>query len=258
MRTFRIVVVSAAASFLWVGPAAAQDCGDWSRPMVCRAELVATDSENQSVRLSRRSRIELAPSEQFELELDARDQRGRRFPADRLALGYDASDCRSMLTVQERGRGQLGVGAIVAEGRCTLEIWMPNNLNFSWEVEVEIRVDARTSYNRAEARFLATALYAAILNREPDASGFSSAVAEFQSGDLQTQIDAMTRSAEFRQAIAGMTAAQILEQFYQGILGREGDSPGVRLYLGEMRRRQYTSVLVKLIRSPEFERRLQR
>jgi len=32
----------------------------------------------------------------------------------------------------------------------------------------------------------------------------------------------------------------------------------VRLYLGEMRRRQYTSVLLKLIRSPEFERRLQR
>ncbi len=53
-----------------------------------------------------------------------------------------------------------------------------------------------------------------------------------------------------------MTAAHILEQFYPGILDREGDRAGVRLYLGEMRRRQYASVLLKLIRSPEFEGRL--
>ena len=57
---------------------------------------------------------------------------------------------------------------------------------------------------------------------------------------------------------AGVDAATLLERFYQGILGREPDSGGVRLYLADMRRGQYASVLLNLIRSPEFERRLQR
>jgi len=135
---------------------------------------------------------------------------------------------------------------------------MPNNLNFQWDIDVEISVGARSGYERAEAEILANALYAAILNREADASGFSGAVAEIQSGNLDAQIDAMTRSAEFRQVIAGKTAPDILEQFYQGILGRPGDSAGVRLYLAEMQRGQYASVLRKLIRSPEFEQLLQR
>lgn len=258
MRKSWIPTVAAASLLLWVGPAAAQDCGDWYRPMVCRAELVATDSDHQSVRLGERSRIELAPRQRIDLELDARDQRGRRFPSDRLALSYDDYGCRSMFRLEDRGEGQLRISATAAEGRCTLQIWMPNNLNFTWEIALEIRVDARTSYDRSEAQFLANALYTAILNRAPDAGGSSSAVAEIQAGNLEAQIDAMTRSAEFRQAIDGTTAAQILERFYQGILGREGDSPGVRLYLGEMRRGRYAGVLLKLIRSPEFERRLQR
>lgn len=257
MRKSWISAAAVAVLFLWVGPAAAQDCGDWYQPMVCRAELVATDSDYQSVRLGERSRIELAPRERIDLELDARDQRGRRFPPDRLALSYDDYGCRSMLRLEDGGEGQLRVSATAAEGRCTLEIWMPNNLNFTWEIEIEIRVGARTSYERGEALFLANALFAAILDRAPDAAGSSSAVAEIQAGNLEAQVDAMTRSTEFRQTIAGVTAAQILEQFYQGILGREGDSGGVRLYLGEMRRGQYASVLLKLIRSTEFERRLQ-
>ena len=100
------------------------------------------------------------------------------------------------------------------------------------------------------------AVYAALLTRAPDAASFSSAVAEIRSGNLETLLNAMLRSQEFREVTSRMTAAQILEQFYLGILDREGDSAGVRLYLGEMQRRQYVSVLLKLIRSPEFERRL--
>ena len=238
--------------------AIAQDCGDWYRPVVCAVELLATDSDRETVRLDDRSGVVLAPHDQIEFQIDARDQRGMRFPAERLALSYDDYDCRSMLNVEDRGEGLLRVAAIATEGRCRLEIWMPNNLNFQWQIDVEISVAARSGYERAEAEILTNALYAAILNREPDSSGFSGAVAEIQFGNLDAQIDAMTRSAEFRQVIGGMTAPQILKQFYQGILGRQGDSAGVRLYLAEMQRGQYASVLRKLIRSPEFEGLLQR
>jgi hypothetical protein len=226
--------------------------------MVCTATLVAVDADYDSTRLGERSRIELGPRQQVVLEVDARDQHGRRFPPERLAVSYDDYRCRPIVGVEELGEGRLRVSATAAEGRCTLEIWMPNNLNFAWEVEVGISVGARTGYERAEAEVVARALYAAILGREPDPGGFSLAVTEIQAGNLESLVEGMLRSAEFRQVVDGMTPAQILEQFYQGILGREGDSGGVRLYLGEMRRGQYASVLLKLVRSPEFERRLQR
>jgi len=259
MRRASIYLLTFAAGWLMaIAPAAAQDCGDWYQPMVCTAELTALDADYRAVRLDPRSSIELGPRQYIDLAIEARDQRGRRFPAERLALGYDNYDCGSLLRVEERGEGELRVSAVAAEGRCTLELWLPNNLNFAWEIDITISVGARAGYERAEAEMVANALYLAVLNRAPDVGSYSSAVAEIQSGNLEAQINAMVRSVEFGQVTSGMTPAQILEQFYQGILGREGDSAGVRLYLGEMRRGLYTSVLLKLIRSAEFERRLQR
>ena len=97
-----------------------------------------------------------------------------------------------------------------------------------------------------------------MLGREPDEGGLRSAVAEIEAGNLETQVDGMTRSAEFAGVAGSLSATELLEQFYRGVLGREGDPAGMRLYGGEMRRGQYSSVLLKLIRSPEFELRLQR
>lgn len=251
-------IVGLAALLLAPATAWAQNCGDWSRPVVCRAELIAIDEDHRNDRLNDRTRIELAPRQRLELEVDARDQYGRQFPPENMALGFDDYRCRSILNVEDRGEGRLRVEATAAEGRCTLDIWMPNNLNFRWQLDVEISAGARSSYERAEAEIVANALYAAILDRQADAGGFSGAVAEIQSGNLDAQIDAMTRSSEFQQVLAGMAAEQVLEQFYRGILDRQADSAGVRLYLSEIQRRQYASVLRKLILSPEFERRLQR
>jgi len=252
-----LLMAAAAGSTLAPGAAEAQQCGDWDRPVVCTAGLVLVDDDYDRVLLDRRSGVALAPRQQVELELDARDQRGRRFPVERLAIGYDSSRCRSMLRVELVDDGVLRVAATASQGRCTLQVWLPNNLNFVWEVELEIDVAARIGYSRDEAQLIARSLYAAMLRREPDASGLSAATAEIQAGNIDAQVAAMARSAEFRQAIAGMSPTEVLEQFYRGILDREGDSSGMRLYLGEMRRGEYGSVLLKLIRSPEFERRLQ-
>jgi len=96
-----------ALGVLWSlpAPAFAQNCGDWYRPVVCTAELVATDSDRNEVRLDDGTRIELGPREQIDLQLDARDQRGMRFPSERLALRFDDYDCRSILSVQDREGG---------------------------------------------------------------------------------------------------------------------------------------------------------
>ena len=134
----------------------------------------------------------------------------------------------------------------------------PANLNFEWEIDFEISPAARTGYGRAEAQFIVNALYQAILERDPDPPSFAPTVAEVQAGNLDGVVAAMLNSSEFRESATGVDATALLERFYQGILGRESDSGGVRTYMGEMRRGQYASVLLKLIRSQEFERRLPR
>ena len=258
MHKLAPIVLVILCALLPAARAEAQDCGSWSRPVLCRAELVATDSDRQSVNLSQHSRIELAPREQFDVELIGRDQRGRYFPLERLVLGYESRDCGSMISVDERDSTLLRIGARAAEGRCTLIVWVPGNLNFEWEIDIEISVGARVGYSRGESEFVVNALYQAILERDPDAPAFRPAVAEVQAGNLDNLVASMFGSSEFRETATGVDAPTLLDRFYQGILGRESDSGGVRMYLGEMRRGQYASVLLKLIRSPEFERRLQR
>ena len=258
MYKFAPIVLVIVCTLLPATPAEAQDCGNWSRPMLCTAELVATDNSRQSINLSGRSRLEIAPREQFDLEIIARDQRGRFFPPERLAIGYESFGCGSVVSVEDRGEGILRVSARAAEGRCRLEIWVPNNLNFGWEIDIEISPGARVGYSRGESEFVVNALYQAILERDPDTGGFRPAVAEVQAGNLDNLVATMFGSSEFRESATGVDAATLLERFYQGILGRESDSGGVRMYIAEMRRGQHTSVLLKLIRSPEFERRMQR
>jgi hypothetical protein len=259
MRNLALTILILAAAPLpsTAEPATPQDCGNWPYPVLCSAELVATDGGYDRQVLGRETRVRLGPREEIDLELDGRDQRGRYFPGDRLALDFDQGRCGGMLAIEDLGQGRLRIQASAAEGRCTLEVFAPNNMNFRWLLEVEIVAAARASYSRAEAEFVVGALYLAILNREPDPGGFGPATNLVQSGDLEAQVNGMLRSGEFREVSAGVSSAQLLEQFYQGILGREGDSAGTRLYQAEMRRGQYASVLLKLIRSPEFERRLQ-
>ena len=122
---------------------------------------------------------------------------------------------------------------------------------------MEISPAARTSYSRAEAEFTVRALYQAILQRQPDADGFRSGVTEVQRGNLDGLVAAMTRSSEFAQSAVGEDATELLDRFYQGIFERSADTGGVREYLGSMQQRRYAEVLLKLVRSAEFETRLE-
>jgi hypothetical protein len=240
----------------WAVPAAAQDCGNWPRQVVCQADLILRNASRQTTELDDRDTVELGPGERIELELDARDQRGSRFPEERLALEFDDYRCDAMLNIEDRGEGRLEIEARAAEGRCSLTVWLPNNLNFEWELDIEIRPGARASYDRAEAEFVASALYSGMLGRDADAAGLNGAASEIQRGNLGTQIVAMAGSEEFRQRTATLDAGELLESFYQGILGRPADSGGVRQYLGDMQGRRYINVVLALLRSAEFENRL--
>lgn len=144
--------------------ALAQDCGSWSRPVLCEAALIATDGAGRSDRLDGRSRYRIAPRSHMDLELEGRDQRGQRFPDDRIVLRYDEAGCRRLLDIEDRGRLGLRVTARSEADRCRLEVWVPGNLNFEWEIEFEVDPRARTSYGRSDSQHIVDALYTAILD----------------------------------------------------------------------------------------------
>lgn len=241
----------------WALPAEAQDCGSWREPVLCQGRLQIRGPETFWQDFDPSRGLQLEPGTSIEIELTGRDQFGRTFPAGRLALDFDDRDCDRYLNVEDQGEGRLRIETGL-EGRCRLDVWVPGNLNFAWRLELEIARGPRTGYSEREARFIAERLFRALLGREGDAAGVSAATAEIARGNLESQIRAMLRSEEFNSKLARVDMRGLLEQFYQGLLGRTLDSVGVRTFEEDMSRRRWTEVLLSIIRSQEFEAELDR
>ena len=161
-----------------------------------------------------------------------------------------------MLDVSDGGQGVLQITARATSGRCRLDMWVPGNLNFEWRVEFEISAAARTGYSRAEAEWLVRSLYLGILGREVDSASVGATVAELQQDNLEGQVSSMVRSQEFTLGLTGVDAGALLDRFYLGLLGRRVDSGGVRTCLSDVQRGRNEGVILKIIQSSEFERRL--
>jgi hypothetical protein len=108
------------------------------------------------------------------------------------------------------------------------------------------------TYTRGDAETIARRLYHAVLGRDADPKGLSVTIANVQRGDLMSVIDSLFASAEFRTTQQSKEPAELLEQFYQGLLDRLPDTPGVRAYLPRVDRREYAAVVFDMIGSPEF------
>jgi hypothetical protein len=133
---------------------------------------------------------------------------------------------------------------------------MPGNLNFEWEVEFTVDPRARTQYGRAQAEAVVHALYRGILGRDPDAPSVRTAVTEVQLGNLERLVASIVGSSEFRDGQNGVSPEELLDRFYLGILGRRSDTSGIRTYLDTVRAGRHADVVMNLIQSAEFERRL--
>jgi hypothetical protein len=117
---------------------------------------------------------------------------------------------------------------------------------------------ATRTYTRAEAEVVANRLYRAVLGREGDPAGVRSAAAQIEQGQLDSQVDSMLQSREFRRQRTDPEARQLLDQFYQGLLGRKPDATGARAYIPLLRAGQHADVLVALVNSAEFRQVLDR
>jgi hypothetical protein len=114
------------------------------------------------------------------------------------------------------------------------------------------RPGAAGAFSQAESVVVAERLFRATVNRDADARGVAQAAAEVQKGNLTQQVNSMVASPEFRQVIADKTPAQILEQFYSGMLKRQPDRAGIDAFTPRIAARQYGAVLLEMANSPEF------
>lgn len=273
MRASPLIAVACLASLLGVpAVASAQSYGaqahspqsysrgcaaDGPRPVLCSLSYRAAIGNERWRTLDADERLSLPAGESAVLQPEGVDQNGRKFPADRLWVGVEPErDCRGLLETSTTNDGQIRLRAGTERGRCTVLIWVPGNLNLEFPLRVEVVSRARDGYSRGEAEHIARSLYAAVLGRQPDAPGLSAAVTEIQRGRLDAQVEAMFGSREFADRSAGMAPAALLEQIYQGLLGREPDSDGVRTYLEQVSRRRAAGVVLSIVRSEEYERQL--
>lgn len=114
------------------------------------------------------------------------------------------------------------------------------------------------TYTRPEARTISNRLYRALLGRNVDENSMRAVIDEVQAGRLRPQIDSILRSPEFRSKAAELSAEALLDQIYDGLLGRPTDPGGTRTYLSKIQRREYAAVLLTIIESREFRNRLPR
>ncbi len=231
-------------------------CGQ--RPYVCEVEIRAARGGERPREIDPRRGLRLSAGETIDLEIQGIDQSGRRFPAERAAFGLDLDRrCpRGFVRVEERGDGRFRISPGGGRGECDLWLWVPGNLNLEWRLPLTVGATALDGYSRAQAETIARALYQALLGRDADPPGLAAAVAEIQRGRLSSQIEGMARSPEFSSRRSGLSAGQLLDSFYLGLLGREADSSGVRTYLRDVERGKIAEVVMDIVRSEEFESRL--
>lgn len=253
-----VVVLLALAAALLPTPSRAQECGaGWTEPVVCEVELALFRTGDRRGERFDGGTLRLATRTEVELEAVAVDQRGRRFPDGRFVYSVVPSRyCDGVLSVEDLEDGGVRIETGSATGDCELLFQVANNLNLDRRIRVEVARARRDGFARTEAEVVATWLYRAVLGREPDPQGLQNAVVEIQKGELGPLVRSFVASPEFQNRRRGLSAAALLESFYQGLLGRAPDTAGLRTYLGDVERGRYDDVLWALLHSGELEARL--
>jgi hypothetical protein len=229
------------------------------RPIVVTVDFALKRSGERERELNVSRPVPLATGERLAIAATPIDQNGRRFPLDRFRLdAAPAADCRGRVDVSDWSSGELRVQAGSSRGRCTLALWVPGNLNLEYTLTFEVGGLGVTNYSRQQAGDIVGRLYRAILQRSIDEPATRAAIAEVQGGRIQRQVESMIASAEFQQLRQQQSPADLLTAFYQGMFDREPDTRGLQQYLVEVERGRLAQVIMNLVQSEEFERRLPR
>lgn len=226
----------------------------WTRPYVVDARFYLERTGRRREPFFPSQRLELEAGEEAYLVVVPLDQWGGSFPEDKAGVFLEGQEsCPGILEASVDYANRVRLRAGLTRGSCRLTLTFLGNLNLSWSFEVKVTSMAKGGYTRAQAEFIVTRLYRALLAREPDPQGFQAAVMEVQRNRLGSLLEGMLASPEFRQKWAGNAPSTFLEQVYRGLLERPPDSAGVSRYLREVERGKLKKVLADIIHSEEFE-----
>ncbi len=228
------------------------------RPAVVDVDFTLRRAGQRDSELNTSRPLQLASGEELVIAVTPIDQNGRRFPLNRFRLDLEpASSCRGRVDA-EWSSGELRVRGGNSRGTCTVAVWVPGNLNLDYTLTFDVGGLGVTNYTRRQTEEIVTRLYRAVLQRNPDDASVRNAVAEVQRGNLAGQVESLVRSAEFQQLRQQQTDLELLTAFYQGLFDRDPDGGGLRQYQAEVGRGRHAQVLVTIVQSEEFERRLPR
>jgi hypothetical protein len=118
------------------------------------------------------------------------------------------------------------------------------------------RQRSSATYSAADADAITRRLYQGVLGREADPEGLRSNAANIRRGGLEAAVRVLVESDEFANGTGNKGPRQILNQFYNGLLGRTPDSSGVSAFMPRMDRAQYASVVMEIVNSSEFQNKL--
>lgn len=232
----------------------------WHRPVVADTVLVfpgdgAVDGDTLYLPLGRR----------IEIEAEAVDQSGRRFPQEFFRFGFDLDrGCNGLVELEGIAHGTITVKTGKRAGSCGLLFWVPNNMNLDRQMRVEVGRQAPlaqappTEAIDTREELVAASLFRAILAREPDAQWLAAAAEQVRRNETRDQIRSLLASPEFSARRRTVSPEGLLRDFYLGLLGREPDPSGMRTYRDEMHAGKFEEVIVDILSSNEFRERVAR
>jgi hypothetical protein len=233
----------------------------WNRPVVAETVLWfpgegAVEGETLYLPLGRR----------IEIEAQAVDQSGRRFPQKFFRFGFDLEQgCNGLVALEGIVHGTITVKTGKQAGSCGLLFWVPNNMNLDRQMRVEVGrppppPQAPPAAEAIDTReeLVAVSLFRAILGREPDAQWLAAAAEQVRRNETRDQIRSLLSSPEFSARRRTVSPEGLLRDFYVGLLGREPDPSGMRSYRDEMHAGKFEEVIVDILSSNEFRERVAR
>jgi hypothetical protein len=225
---------------------------------------VYTDNRDGKVVPIRGDQLPISRQRDVEVWVESWTQYGKQWPQDQAnyQLGTQRG-CPGRYEISNLTphRWRLRVVADDAD-QCQLEIRLtaPREvlrvLNPVWETRPASPTAPGSAYSRAQAEYISRDLYQALLNREPDPSGFAAATADVQAGRLELVLDRMLASPEYASLHRGWSASQMLQSLYTGFFDRPADEQGQRSYQPRISRGELRSVVLEMLRSQEYRDRV--
>lgn len=263
IQAMQVVSLLALAGQSMQSSAPVRGCPAGGEAVPCELR-VYTDNRDGKVVPLRGDQLPISRQRDVEVWVESWTQYGKQWPQDQAnyQLGTQRG-CPGRYEISNvtPHRWRLRVVADDAD-QCQLEVRLtaPREvlrvLNPVWETAPPAQTAPGSAYSRAQAEYISRDLYQALLNREPDPSGFAAATADVQAGRLELVLDRMLASPEYATLHRGWSASQMLQSLYTGLFDRPADEQGQRSYQPRVSRGDVRSVVLEMLRSQEYRDRV--